>query len=68
MNDRYAGMSDFDVVAGNRPADAPEMMRRLKDAVAQLHKATRWLNGILIVLTLVLVVLTGVLVSIAVRH
>lgn len=68
MTDRYKGMSDVDVVEGHRPTDTPEMMRRLKDAVDQLHKSTMRLSGILIVLTLVLVVLTGVLVWIALRH
>ena len=72
MTDRYQGMSDFDVVSGNRPADAPEMMRRLKDAVSRLQSATEKLHARALYLNYILVCLTVALVLLAiatfVRH
>lgn len=37
-------------------------MRRLKQALHKEEKAIKWLTGVLVVLTLVLVALTGILV------
>jgi len=58
---RIKEMNHDDLVANAQSED----LAVLVEASLRLHRATKWLNGVLIVLTVVLVGLTGVLVFFA---